>query len=842
MSRTRRSIPDWRRFPVVLAVVILGVLTTVGSGGGGGGAGGGGGSPGTISYVGNTDAAVITFTNAARLVGSVVGASEASDIIVGPAAAISGLQGTTEESSQSGLARRLNADFHDTLRLVLSQPLGTAQPAAAVTVDEPLDCPDGGAGHLSGTLNDDGTGTLTVTYNDCRIGEDMLSGTATLRIDSYNLSDNIPTDATFSFPVLTLTSPSHAESVSGSLRDQVNIATNTETLTANMVTRDDLSGDMNKTENLVIVIVYDYLFAPSSYSETISGRVFDSVDGYVDITTIVPVVFSSINQLFPDSGQLLLTGATNASIRATAMSAVLAKLELNLNGDSAYETVATLKWTDLGGPVGADLGDADGDSMHNSWETANGLDPFNAADAALDKDGDGFTNLQEYLAGTDPNNPASVPPSADLAITNMDTPDPVTVGGAFSYNITVVNWGPAAATGVVVTDVLPTGLNYVSVTASLGSCTGSSTVTCNLGTLAAGWSSSITLSVTASTAGVFHNTATVTGSTADANPVNNSATATTTVGSSAGSIQGLIDAANSGDTVLVPPGLYVSGINFNGKNITLASSAGPASTILNGNNGTAVQMGPGGTIRGFTITGARAYFGAGIAVSGTGSMISGNIFDGNSAYTGGYGAAIGGNGASPTIERNIFRNNGCYGDTQSTAGVVTFINSSSPTIVNNIFENNPCRGLNLSLTSGNTPLVINNTFVGNSVAIRVSRLVSQVTQTYRNNVLFQNGIGLEVEFGSESDNPVWQNNLVFGNNTDYLGIANQTGLNSNISADPLFVGVSTGDYHLQTGSPAIDAGSALGAPSIDFDGTPRPLDGNGDGTATVDIGAFEFSP
>jgi hypothetical protein len=51
--------------------------------------------------------------------------------------------------------------------------------------------------------------------------------------------------------------------------------------------------------------------------------------------------------------------------------------------------------------------DSDNDGIPNDWETANGLNPNDPADALADADSDGMNNLQEYVAGTNPRNAAS---------------------------------------------------------------------------------------------------------------------------------------------------------------------------------------------------------------------------------------------------------------------------------------------------------------------------------------------------------------------------------------------------------------------------------------------------
>ena len=111
---------------------------------------------------------------------------------------------------------------------------------------------------------------------------------------------------------------------------------------------------------------------------------------------------------------------------------------------------------------------------------------------------------------------------ADLAITKEDAPDPVVVGTALDYTLVVENAGPSDATGVVITDTLPAGVTYDS--ASSGCSHSNGVVVCTVGTIPAGDSTTIHITVLApTTAGSITNNATVSAVEPDPNPGNNAA-------------------------------------------------------------------------------------------------------------------------------------------------------------------------------------------------------------------------------------------------------------------------------------------------------------------------------
>jgi uncharacterized repeat protein (TIGR01451 family) len=124
--------------------------------------------------------------------------------------------------------------------------------------------------------------------------------------------------------------------------------------------------------------------------------------------------------------------------------------------------------------------------------------------------------------------------AADLSLTKTG-PISVTVGDQFSYELVVHNDGASDATGVTVSDTLPTQVNYLG--DSYGCSLNSGTLTCDVGDMAAGLTLTITVQVEAAVYGTAFNSADVSGIEYDPAPENNSDSTSTFISQSDLSIE-----------------------------------------------------------------------------------------------------------------------------------------------------------------------------------------------------------------------------------------------------------------------------------------------------------------
>jgi Right handed beta helix region len=139
--------------------------------------------------------------------------------------------------------------------------------------------------------------------------------------------------------------------------------------------------------------------------------------------------------------------------------------------------------------------------------------------------------------------------------------------------------------------------------------------------------------------------------------------------------------------------------------------------------------------------------------------------------------------------------------------------------VNNQLYNNLIYNLNFPYTGGNAGIAV----AGNG------------TQIYNNTIANNTTEGISLASGATGS--VVVNNIAYNNTgASYTNGGTGTATTTNLfNINPLFVNPSAGNYQLQKGSPAIDAGTSSSIAQIDLAGTARPQ-----GSAT-DIGAFEYS-
>jgi hypothetical protein len=178
-----------------------------------------------------------------------------------------------------------------------------------------------------------------------------------------------------------------------------------------------------------------------------------------------------------------------------------------------------------------------------------------------------------------------------------------------------------------------------------------------------------------------------------------------------------------------------------------------------------------------------------------------------------YGAIV--SGGSMRIENSIFRLDDGIGLYVSASTTDALLEADHLTVVNDGSTYPALEGKKFSNDAGDATMVVTNS------------IFRGFSSGYRTDTAFGPGIGLVKLTARYSNLP--SNGLDAGGTADFSA--------GNIDADPLF----NADLSLPANSPSVDAGDpAPGGLAADFLGAPRPDDGNGDGLAVRDQGAFEY--
>jgi len=208
-------------------------------------------------------------------------------------------------------------------------------------------------------------------------------------------------------------------------------------------------------------------------------------------------------------------GGTTYTVTATPAGGFTGNISLNLTG------LATGASADFS-PALIGVTDASAKSSTLTITTTGGTPPGTYSLTVIATSG----NLQHSA-------PAQLivsgPASANLSLSKTASPNPGVTLANLTYRITVTNNGPSPATSVVVTDNLPGGITFSSATPTQGSCSGTTTVTCNLGALANGSFAIINILVQPQSVGILTNNASVNAAESDPDSSDNSASVQTAI-------------------------------------------------------------------------------------------------------------------------------------------------------------------------------------------------------------------------------------------------------------------------------------------------------------------------
>jgi uncharacterized repeat protein (TIGR01451 family) len=336
-------------------------------------------------------------------------------------------------------------------------------------------------------------------------------------------------------------------------------------------------GAANNSANTRRVEIWYELNPPSG---TFSGTlVQDNTGAAKNVGAVVGIIsFTGVDQTVP-LGAFTSAGGTAGTYSQLSVSSVVNGMVLDGLATGGDQTIT------ISGPQVSEWNVNNGGTSTTGYLEGSGSVRSGAPSVPLSETFSGTSDWEE--AGVSIN-----PSSADIGVTTS-VGSAVFVGSNTTYTISVFNNGTSAANTVSLSDTLATGMTLVSATPSTGTCvTTANPITCSLGTLASGATDTVTVVETASAAGSYANTATVSdsGTPPDPNTGNNTYTAVATVQSLSCVTppQGISGTNLSGVLNTYYPGS--ASVAAGATSITVGAATGAGSAIAAGNLLLVIQM------------------------------------------------------------------------------------------------------------------------------------------------------------------------------------------------------------------------------------------------------------
>ena len=310
-------------------------------------------------------------------------------------------------------------------------------------------------------------------------------------------------------------------------------------------------------------------------------------------------------------------------------------------------------------------------------------------------------------------------------------------------------------------------------------------------------------------------------------------------------IQGAIDLASSGDTILIDPATYNETLDLGGKSLTIRGVSGPNLTFIDGGNaGSVITTGAGGTVTidGLNITGGNANQGGAINAGDSAALtVQDSVITGNAALRG--AGIFSTDGTLTVVRTRLFDNSaeqfggGIFSSGMTTVASCLMVRNHAELAGGHVYANADVRIDGATLVDG-TALQGGGVFIGGS-----GDITNAILHGNRDNTGNSEGahvMGLDV----------------FTIRYSFIEALpdSRGGSDGLITGDPGFNDPGADNYTLSPGSICIDAGdstaSLLLTTSTDLNGNERVFDDEGtadsgiaDGMGNVvDMGALEVQP